>query len=240
MPHPIALDDAMELCEGVAAEAERPRDARDRCCYFGRGAKRVSQATGARLGLPWARPDCEHRTGLAAPDAKLCDDFLFSRPVFRTLKVFFVRHGSDFTFERDDQVAGRTVCAAADDDVSTLDSPERLWLKQEMLTLLRRPTLGQCLAALDRGEIEAVFSDDFVGQAELAQLGIGDHIEVVNRPVATRDFSAVASKSDPRGAELIHRLNDGLALLKATGRFADIVLKRLRRDQASSGESVLQ
>ena len=202
-------------------------------------AERVLGATGSRLGMPWSKPDCDHKAALTASDAKMCDTFLFSKPVLQTLKLFFVRHGSDFTFEHDDQVAGHIICAAASENTDALDTPERQWIKQEMLTLLRRSSVDECLAALDRNEVDAVFTDDFTGLAVIERLGIADHVEVVSRPVAFRELSAIAPKSDPKSAELIGRLNDGLAALKASGRYWEIVMRRFGPGQLSSRDARL-
>ena len=203
-------------------------------------AERILESPGTRLGIAWSHPDCGVAPGLTATEAKLCDKVLFSQPLLQTLKVFFVRQGSDFTFERDEQVAGHSVCAVVDDDISDLDAPGRHWLKLDMLTLLRRSSLDGCLAALDRSEVDAVFADDFAGRAEIERLGIADHVEIVDRPVATRDMCAVAAKSDPHSADLIRRLNEGLAGLKASGRYASIVMRRFHVDQFSSRQGELR
>ena len=201
------------------------------------GVERVLSATGLRLGMPWSRPDCEHKSALTESDVRLCDSFLFSKPLLQTLKLFFVRQGSDFTFERDEQVAGHTICAAANEDIGVLDAPERQWIKQDMLTLLRRSSVDECLAALDRNEVDAVFTDDFTGLAVIERLGIGDHVEVVSRPVAFRELSAIAPKADPKSAELISRLNDGLAALKTSGRYWEIVMRQFGSGQLSSQDA---
>ena len=189
---------------------------------------KIGNGTGARLGLASRRPDCSGSEPLSADDKRVCEGFVFSKPVFQALDVFFVRHGSEFTFERDDQVAGRSVCAATGADTTALDAPGRRWLSQELLTLLRRPTLADCFTALDRGEAEAVFADELAGKTAIEQSGLLARIEVVDRPVAVRDLSAFAAKSDPMAAELMSRLEAGLNRLKANGRYSEMVMSRLR------------
>jgi polar amino acid transport system substrate-binding protein len=154
--------------------------------------------------------------------------------------VLFVRHGSDITFERDEQLIGRSVCVAAGTDVSSLDGTGRRWVKEELITVLQRPGLAACFAALDHGDADAVFSDDLGGKAVLEQLGIGDKIEVARRPVATLEISAVAAKDNPAGVAALKHLDDGVAALKADGRYASIVLGRLGKQQLSGDVPSLQ
>ncbi len=187
----------------------------------------------ARVGLPFARPDCEHPASLTSAATTLCDRFAFSKPIFQALQVFFVRHGSDFTFERDDQVVGRSVCAAENGDVAVLDAGGRKWLHDELITLLRRPKLAACLTALDKGEVDAVLADDLAGRVEIERQQLDGKIEVVRRPVATLDMCAIAEKANAGANEALRRLDQGIAALKADGRYASIVLRRLGQQQLS-------
>ena len=190
-------------------------------------------SVGARLTLPVPRPDCGHPATLAPEAAEFCRIAVFSAPVFQALQVFFVRQGSEFTFETDADVAGRTICAAAAADTAPLDAAGRDWVSSDLATLIRRPSLAGCFAALDRGEADAVFTDDLTGRTELAQLGLTGRIEPAERPVATIDLVAYADKSSPPSMEALKRLDLGLAALKADGRYGEIVLRRLGERQLS-------
>jgi len=196
--------------------------------------------TGTHIGLGWAHPTCDGKTSLSASEQSLCDRFLFSKPIFQALQVFLVRHGSDFVFERDEQVIGHTVCAAAGTDTAALDTPSRGWLKQDLITLLHKPDLDQCLKALDHGDVEVVFADDLPSRAALEKLGLVDKIEAVGRPVATLHLSAIAEKSNPLAADLIARIDDGIAALKADGRYTELVLSRMRNQSVSGGEQAVK
>jgi uncharacterized protein len=197
-------------------------------------ARGLLDVHGARLGLPYAHPDCQRKQALTPASAKLCDRFVFSKPIFQALQVFFIRHGSDFTFDRDEQVAGRIVCAESDSDVSSLDKEGRRWLHEDMLTLLRRPKLAACLTALDHGDVDAVLADDLAGRAEIERQKLTERIEVVRRPVATLDLCAVADKANTEAVEAIHRLDAGLQGIMADGQFSDIILRRLGQPQLSA------
>lgn len=198
-------------------------------------ARKVQDGSGARLGVAWQRPDCS-----SPAEKSNCDLFVYSKPLFQALDVFFVRHGSDFSFQKDDDVAGHSVCAAADADTSALDSPARGWLKQDMITLRRKPALADCLAALDHGDVDAVLGDQLAGQERIESAGLDGRIGIVDRPVAVRELVVAAAKSDPGAAQLITRLDAGLAALKADGRFADLVLNRLRHTRLSASDKVLR
>ena len=231
--HPLPmLADPQAPGGGLVAELVMAslKDEHARLNWSADGSGKTGELLGVsapRVGLAWQRPDCGHREGLSIGAGELCDHFVFSTPVFQSLQIFFIRHGSDFTFDRDDQVVGHTVCTTADMDVSNLDGAGRQWLRQDLITLLRRPKLEDCLKALDHGDVETVFADDMSGQAEVNRLNLADNLEVVRRPVATLELCVIADKNNPQASEAIRRLDAGLAALKADGRFSDIVLRRL-------------
>ena len=203
-------------------------------------ARQIETAAGAQLGLAWRRPDCAGKEPLSPADKTLCERFLFSAPIFQALDVFFVRRGSDFTFERDEQVAGRSICAAADADIAALDANGRRWLKQDLLTLLRRPTLAACFSALEKGDVDAVFADELAGTAAIEKDGLVSRVQVVDRAVAVRDLSAIAAKSNPAAPDLLARLDAGLAALKADGRYSALVVTRMHRLEVLSGELIVK
>ncbi len=197
-------------------------------------------AKSGRIGLPFAKPDCEHAQELSAAAATLCDRYVFSKPIFQTLEVLFVRNGSDVTFERDEQLVGRSICVATGSDMSSLDSGGRRWLKEDLITLLQRPSLAACFAALDQGDVDAVLTDDLGGRAALQQIGLADTIEVARRPVATMDICAIAAKDNAEGVAALKRLDAGIAALKVDGKYADIVLGHLGKQQLSGNVPAVQ
>jgi len=194
----------------------------------------------ARIALPFARPDCEHADTLAAAAAALCEHYDFSKPIFQALQVLFVRHGSDVTFERDDQMVGRSVCVVAQSDLASLDAGGRRWLKDDLITLLQRPSLEACFDALAHEQVDSVFGDDLSGRALLQQRGLTEKIEVARRPVATLDFCAIAAKDNADGLAALRRLDAGIAAAKADGRYSDIVMGRLGQQQLSGDVPALQ
>ena len=198
-------------------------------------AKLGAGGSGPRLAFPLHRPDC------AIPaNASVCEHLVFSKPVFEALDVFFARSGSDFAFTRDEDVAGRSVCAAAGTDVSTLDAAGRRWLSQDLITLLRRPSFADCLAALDQGNVDAVFGDQLEGEGEIEAAGLAGHIAIVDRPVAVRDLVAAAAKSDSAASDAVSRLDAGVAALKATGHYSDIVLSRLTHGASAGSKQAVR
>jgi uncharacterized protein len=194
----------------------------------------------ARIAFPFTKPDCDHAPDLSAASAALCNRYAFSKPIFQTLEVLFVRHGSDITFERDEQLVGRSICAPSGSDTSSLDGAGRHWLKEDLVTLLLRPSLAACFAALDHGDVDAVLTDDLGGRAALNQLGVADRIEVARRPVATMDICAIAAKDNADGVIALSRLDVGVAALKADGHYADIVLGHLGAQQLSGDVPAVQ
>lgn len=178
-------------------------------------------------GFPAERPDC---TAPAAPaDAAVagCDQFLFSEAVFQVLNGLFIRTEGEFQFASDADVTSRVICAAAGADIAPLDADGRNWVKEEKITLLRQPTLDDCLRDVAKGDADAAFGDEFTGREALARLGLSGQVDLADRPVATTSLHAVVAKSHPRAAEIVATIDQGLRALKAKGLYSEIVTKRL-------------
>ncbi|MEZ5776576.1 MAG: transporter substrate-binding domain-containing protein [Hyphomicrobiaceae bacterium] len=185
----------------------------------------------ADVAFPFSRPDCaavESGAGTgAAAAAALCEGFLFTEEAFSVLDVFFARRDGGFRFTSDADVIGRAICAVEGTDRSVLDASGRGWLAQDLITLVSQPSLEGCLALLESGEVDAVLADELTGRAAIARLGIGEGVDMLVRPVATRDLRAIVAKSNPRAAAIVEEIDRGLRALRARGEFAEIVERQL-------------
>jgi ABC-type amino acid transport substrate-binding protein len=175
------------------------------------------------ISLPWDGADCERPNDLVQVSAVLCDNALYSDPLLEVVVGLFTRSDSNFTFDTDQSIFGRTICISADQDVSPLNGQGRAWLSQKRVTAVRQPTLADCASAVQTQEVDAFIASDLEGRYVLDRLGLYGHFRMAERPLGLRGVHAVASREHPQASELIAAVNRGLKELKESGAYATII-----------------
>lgn len=181
------------------------------------------------ISLPWDGADCERPNDLVQTSAVLCDSALYSDPILEVVVGLFTRSESNFTFDTDESIFGRTVCISGDQDVSLLNGHGRDWLSQKRLVAVRRATLLDCASAVQTLEADAFVASDLEGRYVLDRLGLSRHFTMAERPLGIRGVHAAASKDHAQASELISALNRGLKELKESDAYAAIVRSHLMR-----------
>lgn len=181
------------------------------------------------ISLPWDGADCERPNDLVQASAVLCDKALYSDPLLEVVVGLFSRSDSNFTFDTDESILGRTICISADQDVSLLNGQGRAWLSQKRVIAVRQPTLLDCASAVQTQEVDAFVASDLEGRYVLDRLGLSGHFRMAERPLGIRGVHAVASREHAHGSELIAAVNRGLRELKASGAYAAIIRSHLTR-----------
>jgi ABC-type amino acid transport substrate-binding protein len=181
------------------------------------------------ISLPWDGADCERPNDLVQASAVLCDKALYSDPILEVVVGLFTRSDSNFTFDTDESIFGRTICMSADQDASPLNGQGRAWLSQKRLTVVRQPTLLDCASAVQTQEVDAFVANDLEGRYVLDRLGLSGQFRMAERPLGIRGIHAVASSEHAQASELIAAVNRGLRELKASGAHAAIIRSHLTR-----------
>jgi uncharacterized protein len=181
------------------------------------------------ISLPWDGVDCERPNDLVQISAVLCDNALYSDPILEVVIGLFTRTESNFTFNTDESIFGKTICISGDQDVSVLNGQGREWLSQKRVVAVRRPTLLDCASAVQTLEADALVASDLEGRYVLDRLGLSRHFRMAERPLGIRGVHAVASKEHVQAPELIDALNRGLKQLKESDAYAAVVRSHLMR-----------
>jgi ABC-type amino acid transport substrate-binding protein len=179
------------------------------------------------LYLPWESIDCDQPGDLMQASAVLCDNALFSEPFLQVVIGLFTLSDSSLRFENDEAILGKLICIPDDRDVSILNANGRKWIAQRRIIALRRPSLLDCVSAVQRHEADAFVANDLEAQYVLGRLGLSALFRMLERPLGTRGVHAVVSKDHAQASELIDALNSGLRRLKASDAYAAIVRKHL-------------
>ena len=174
------------------------------------------------MGFPWYRPDCE-----GDPTQYRCATFHFSDPLLDLVILFFVRSDNPMVFETDTDVHGKTICRPAGFFTHDLDHDGRNWLADQRITLTTAATAGDCFDLLMQGEVDAVSVNEFLGTEIIYERGINEQVAALPRPVSVQGLHGVISKKHWRGTTHLYRFNAGLAVLKQSDRYNEIVSRHL-------------
>ncbi len=174
------------------------------------------------MGFPWLRPDCE-----GDPANEICANFHFSDPLMRLLIMLFVNADKPFTFETDADIVGKTLCRPAGYFTHDLDRVGRNWLKKDLITLVQPESPAACFALLQQGKVDAVALNVFLGASKINELGLRGKAIPLERPLSEESLHVVISKRHWRGTTHLYRINAGIAALKDSGRYNEIVTRHL-------------
>jgi hypothetical protein len=179
------------------------------------------------LSLPVESADCDNPNNLTQSSAALCDNAVFSEPILQVVMALFTSANSTFKFDTDQSIFGKSICLSRDHDLSALNGNGRNWASHKRVTVVRRPTLLDCVAAVQANDADTFVATDLEGTHLLRRLGLAPYFTLLPRPLATGSIHAIVSRDHARGSDLIAALNSGLKKLKQGDAYASIVQKHL-------------
>ena len=188
-------------------------------------------------GIPWTKPDCSNLAALDRSSQYRCQKFFFSDPFYESVTELFVRNNSDFNFDKDEQIAGRTLCLTKGWSTYDLDKDGRNWLKNGTITLMQPQTIEDCFRLLSDGTVDAVVVAELTGQAVAAAMGMADRVHAANRPVNIETMHVIIAKTHPQARTVLYYVNSSLARLKETGAYDAIIAKHLEQFWNSVGQT---
>jgi polar amino acid transport system substrate-binding protein len=174
------------------------------------------------MGFPWLKPNCEQ-----TPGNERCANFHFSDPLVEILVLLFVREGSGFTYESDQDVIGKRLCRPKGYFTHDLDRPDREWLKNGQITLVQANSPQDCFKDLLAGRVDAVTLNVFLGAQTIDSMGLRGQVVPLDKPLSVEGLHVIISKKHWRGTTFLYRFNAGLAALKQSDRYSQIVSKHL-------------
>jgi polar amino acid transport system substrate-binding protein len=100
-------------------------------------------------------------------------------------------------------------------------------MSQGLITLVQPDTPDDCFNMLATGQVDAVAVNEFLGVEKMFQLGLSDQVAPLQRALSTQGMHVIISKKHWRGTTHLYRLNAGLAVLKQSDRYNEIVSRHL-------------
>ncbi len=174
------------------------------------------------MGFPWYQPDCN-----ATPDNTRCANFHFSDPLVEILVLLFVREGSGFKYESDADILGKTLCRPNGYFTHDMDRPDRQWLSKGLVRLVQADSPQACFQELLAGRVDAVTVNVFLGAQTIETMGIRGQVVPLDKPLSVEGLHVIISKKHWRGTTHLYRFNSGLAALRESERYSQIVSKHL-------------
>ncbi|WP_299373351.1 transporter substrate-binding domain-containing protein [uncultured Tateyamaria sp.] len=174
------------------------------------------------MGFPWFQPDCAGN-----PTNERCVNFHFSDPLVDLVILLFSKSDDPIAFETDTDLHGKTLCRPAGYFTHDLDRADRQWLSKGLITLEQPATPDDCFNMLVAGEVDAVALNEFLGVQKMFEMGLTDVVAPSDRPLSVEGLHVLISKKHWRGTAHLYRFNAGLAKLKQTDRYNEIVSRHL-------------
>lgn len=174
------------------------------------------------MAYPWPKPNCT-----AIDPATACSTLHFSDPLIELIWLLFTPVDAQFEFERPQDLAGKTVCVARVTAGSELAAAGLNWVPNTSADVRFAANLAECFDLLIEGQADAVAVNEFEGVAQLFAQNLTEQVVPLPRPVATQPLHLVTSRTHWRGTTLIYRVNAGLAKLRQTGAYGEIVSRHV-------------
>ncbi|WP_299719422.1 transporter substrate-binding domain-containing protein [uncultured Tateyamaria sp.] len=174
------------------------------------------------MGFPWFQPDCAGN-----PGHERCVNFHFSDPLVDLVILLFSKSDDPITFETDSDLHGKVLCRPAGYFTHDLDRADRRWLTDNLVTLEQPATPDACFDMLVAGDVDAVALNEFLGVQKMFEMGLTNVVSPAARPLSVEGLHVLISKKHWRGTAHLYRFNAGLAKLKQTDRYNEIVSRHL-------------
>jgi polar amino acid transport system substrate-binding protein len=181
------------------------------------------------VGFPWARPDCESGLPLDQSSQFRCQRFFFSDPLYESVTGLFVRSTAKIKSLRREELAGMTLCRPAGAPIHELDKDGRNWVKENVVTLMRPPSVDECFRLLGSGAVDGVVEAELAGRASMASLGLTDKVRMLDQPVALTTYHVLISKSHPHARTILYYVNSSLEKLREKGDYDRIIERHLNK-----------
>lgn len=187
------------------------------------------------MSVAWYQPDCETLDQLSESTQSLCLNYLFSDSLYDAVFGFFAVKDSAFasatTFE---ELKGARICRPEGYSFHDLDAQG---LMAPAVTISVPPVTADCFNGLVDGTFDIVTVESQLASVVIQELAIADRVVENPRLTSIQAIAAMAWKANPRALEYLTYLNRGLAEMRDSGEWNDIVASSLKEanDKLAAG-----
>lgn len=183
------------------------------------------------MGFPWYLPDCSKVANLQPANALRCTDYDHSAPLFEAAVGYYTLKESPFAGATSyPALLGARLCRPRGWFTFDLEANR---LVEPNVTLLVAPTQGACWDALKAGRVDVVTFDALPAEADLARLGLVDRVVRLDALTSVETLHVFVPKSHPNGAAYLDLVDRGIAKLRESGQWFEIVSRHLGPEEAA-------
>lgn len=178
------------------------------------------------LSVAWYQPDCSQLDKVSEFTRNLCLNYLFSDSLYDAVFGFFAQKDNPYaqakTFA---DLQGARICRPEGYSYHDLDAEG---LMEPVITLSIPALSEDCFTGLIDGTYDIASIESQAAAVVIQNLGIGDQVVESSRITSIQAIAAMAWKANPRALEYLTYLNRGLAELRDSGEWNDIVSSSLQ------------
>ena len=173
------------------------------------------------VSIAWSKPDCSKVDMLGAFAVTMCTEFDFSLPIYEVAYSYHTLTDSKYAGARAfDDYLGARICRPEGWPTSDLEVEG---LAEPAVTFVRPKSPMDCAEMLLKGEVDVYSIEVETSTANFEKLKATDKVSL-NPALATfNTHHFVVAKSNPRGAEVLAMLDRGIAEMRESGEWYDIV-----------------
>jgi polar amino acid transport system substrate-binding protein len=178
----------------------------------------------------WYDPNCDNLVNPSERTLYMCDNFLFSDPVYDSVFGFFSKPDNPYAkAETFADLAGARFCRA---EGNLFHDLEEQGLDASNITISLVDEEDDCLEGLLDDRYDVASFEAQYAPILFAEMEIGDRLVQSARLSTIQTSVVLAYKGNPRSAAFIDHLNRGLAILRESEEWTEIVFSTLAEAEA--------
>ena len=179
------------------------------------------------FGFPWTKPDCS-RVNQLPEDSKLLCEYEFSDPIYVAAIKVYAPKNLVAPPRRFEDLRDSTICRPA--GVPIHDLYDHGLIDGQTVVIERPSSTELCFTMLERGEVDYVSDFQFPAEKALSDLSLSPYVAAIPGLVDAAPLHLIAHGDNAEAAYLLmDRFNAGLANLRASGEWDQIVNGQIRQ-----------
>ena len=182
------------------------------------------------MGFPWFLPDCSQLSRLSASNQKRCTDFDASDPFFEAVVGYYAKAESPYQDAKSaGDLYGARLCRP--ESAFTFDL-EALGLSSPNVALVRPSAQQDCWQLLLTGAVDVVTLEALPAEDDMTALRLTRTVKEIAALATVETMHVFSPKGRQNGRAEMAALNAGLAALRDTGEWYQIVATQMREHEA--------
>jgi polar amino acid transport system substrate-binding protein len=151
--------------------------------------------------------------------------FLFSKPLYTAESYFFVHKDFNRPFNNKEDLKGLRACLPIGYSPREIQS----YLDDGLITVAIRPSNdAACFRAIEKGRVDLYALNNITGWKVIQKTyGQKDGFKIIGDSIMPAYYHIIVDKQYPNGAALLSAFHEGLAQLKSSGLYQDIISRHL-------------